>query len=102
MPTTTQTTKRIKIRRLDGSLAIVEIIDAQHYEVDLEGRDPEGDPDDEYALQWRHEIVIAATASEAKRIARGICVDGETAVSARKLRPADVAVAILHGAQVVA
>ena len=95
-------TRTVRIKRTTGETVGVEVIDAQHYEVDLEGRVPESDPSDQYAIQWRHEIVIARDAREAKQVGRGICVEGEHVSGVRKLDHATVAVLLLHGAQVVA
>lgn len=89
--------KQIRVKRMNGELAVVDVIDAQHYEVDLEGPDPES-PDEP---MWRHELVVAPTATAAKRLAKGICVKGEKPVSARKLTLGEVAVFVLNGAQVV-
>lgn len=86
------TTRTIKVRRMDGTVAHVPVLDAQHYEVDLEGTDPE-----DGEVCWWHHVVVAETAAQAKRVARGIATGDQRPVSARKLSHGEVAVFALHG-----
>jgi hypothetical protein len=82
------TTKTTTVKRTDGTRQPVEVADAQHYEVCIWN---------EAEAYSRTILVIADTATEAKRLARTALTEGEAIDLAAKTDLATVAIFALHG-----
>ena len=79
---------RVKVKRMDGSLADVEVADRQHYEVAIEGRE-----DGEYYVRY---VLVTADDARAARARAGVGED-EKVDTTRKITRAEVAVLVLNG-----
>jgi hypothetical protein len=84
---------RVRVLRMDGTRVVVEVPDRLCWEVNV------WCPADE---SQAHHLVVADTLADARAIGRSMLCDGDELDGIRRLGRDEVAVWILHGADLVA